>query len=150
VLTLPELELWLTRVLQAWRDHAVPTAPVEPWDWYYAGGAADRALASHLLRKAMIAIAQRSFRDLGADPERLGVELDLAPRRGKDPVAYTDFLRRGRYDGGAWRDGGSGFGLVRNRRTRQPLRLITSSVTRPTSPPSASAPPSTTGRTATC
>jgi hypothetical protein len=104
-LTPQELETWLVRVLQAWRDHAVPATPVEPWDWYYACGAADRALASRLPRDRMIAIAKRSYRDLGADPDRLGVALDLKPRRGKDPVAFTDFVRHGRYEGDSWRGG---------------------------------------------
>jgi len=100
-----ELEGWLTRVLEAWREHAVPATQVEPWDWYYAGGTADRALASRLPRKEMIAIAKRSYRDLGAGPGPLGVALDLAPRHGKDPVAFTDFVRRGRYEGRSWRAG---------------------------------------------
>lgn len=104
-LTPQELESWLTRVLEAWRAHAAPKIPVEPWDWYFAAGAADRALASRLPRERMVAIAKRSYRDLGADPDRLGVALDLKPRRGKDPVAFTDFVRHGRYEGGSWRGG---------------------------------------------
>ena len=100
-----ELESWLTSVLSAWRDAAVSGPPIEPWDWYYVNGAADRALASRLPLQEMIAAATRYDDDLGASPKRLGVALDLTPRRGKDPVAFTDFVRRGQYENGAWRRG---------------------------------------------
>ncbi len=100
-----ELESWLTRVLEAWRGGARDGAPIEPWDWYYVNGAADRALESQLPLRTMIATAIRYGEDLGASPERLGITLDLKPRRGKDPVAFTDFLRHGRYQNGAWRGG---------------------------------------------
>lgn len=100
-----ELESWLTRVLVAWRDASVSGPPIEPWDWYYANGAADRALASRLPLRTMIATATRYDDDLGASPKRLGVALDLKPRRGKDPVAFTDFVRHGRYENGTWRSG---------------------------------------------
>ena len=100
-----ELESWLTRVLVAWHDAEVDGPPVEPWDWYYANGAADRALASKLPLKTMIAIAVRDADELGAAPTRLGVSLDLKPKRGKDPVAFTDFVRHGQYEGGRWRRG---------------------------------------------
>jgi hypothetical protein len=100
-----ELEAWLKRVLVAWRDAAVDGPPVEPWDWYYANGAADRALAARLPRESMIAIAIRYDDDLGASPKGLGLALELKPKRGKDPVAFTDFVRHGRYEDGAWRRG---------------------------------------------
>ena len=104
-LTPEQLESWLVRVLEAWRDATIPATPIEPWDWYFANGAADRAMASRLPLGATIATATRYYRDLGAAPDRLHVALDLAPRRGKDPVAFTDFVRHGRYEGAAWRDG---------------------------------------------
>jgi oligoendopeptidase F len=53
----------------------------------------------------MIATAIRYGDELGASPEQLGITLDLKPRRGKDPVAFTDFVRHGRYENGAWRGG---------------------------------------------
>jgi oligoendopeptidase F len=53
----------------------------------------------------MIQAATRYYADLGAAPDRLGIALDLTPRRGKDPVAFTDFVRHGRYERGVWRQG---------------------------------------------
>ena len=100
-----ELESWLLQVLSAWRDAAVDGPPVEPWDWYYVNGAADRAVEAALPLRTVIAAARRYNDDLGASPTRLGVALDLKPRRGKDPVAFTDFVRHGSYDNGAWRLG---------------------------------------------
>src|SRR5262245_26333460 len=67
-----ELEEWLTRLLAAWRDAAVSGAPVEPWDWYHANGAAARRLASRLPLEGMIATAIRYDEDLGASPRPLG------------------------------------------------------------------------------
>jgi hypothetical protein len=104
-LTPEELESWLTRVLTAWRDAYVGGPPIEPWDWYYANGAADRQLAARLPLATMIQTAFRYDDDLGASPKRLGVKVELKPRRGKDPVAFTDFKRHGRYENGEWRRG---------------------------------------------
>jgi hypothetical protein len=104
-LTPEELESWLMQLLAAWREAFVRGPFVEPWDWYYVNGAADRALALRLPLPTMIATAIRYDDDLGAAPKPLGVTLDLAPRRGKDPVAFTDFVRHGSYENGAWRKG---------------------------------------------
>jgi len=104
-MTLGELEAALTGILAAWRDHRAGTAVVEPWDWYFANGAASRRAASRLTLATTIATAVRYYRDLGADPKPLGVRLDLTPRASKDPVAFTDFIRHGRYERGGWRDG---------------------------------------------
>jgi hypothetical protein len=92
-------------VLQAWHDATRDGTPIEPWDWYFVNGAADRALESMLPVGTMIATALRYSDDLGASPESLGIALDLKPRRGKDPVAFTDFVRHGRYVSDAWRGG---------------------------------------------
>jgi len=53
----------------------------------------------------MIAAAVRYDDDLGASPKPLGIALDLLPTRGKDPVAFTDFVRHGQYENGRWRRG---------------------------------------------
>jgi hypothetical protein len=104
-LTPEGLERTLVGILEAWRDHLAQDAAVEPWDWWYVQGAAGRALAPTLTLDATIGTAVRYFRDLGADPKTLRVRLDLEPRRGKDPVAYTDFLKHGRYRRGTWEPG---------------------------------------------
>ena len=53
--------------------------------------------------EALRSVNDRFYRDLGADVSTLGVRFDLAPRPGKDPVAFTTFGRRGRLQAGAWR-----------------------------------------------
>ncbi len=101
-----EVEAWLTRLLEVWRDTLPSDAPVvEPWDWFYANGAASREADRRLPLPKIVDAAVRYYEELGAAPGQIGVELDLAPRRGKDPVASTDFLRHGRYENGSWRRG---------------------------------------------
>ena len=46
---------------------------------------------------------RRYYRDLGADLQQLGVLYDLQPRSGKAPIAYTDYVTRGRFVDGKWR-----------------------------------------------
>lgn len=90
-----EVEKWLEQILDVWRQ-VTPDTPIEPWDYRYLAGAAGRQLDSVVSREALGEINARYYRDLGADLEQLGVIYDLDPRRGKSPVAYTDFARRGR------------------------------------------------------
>jgi len=95
------LERWLVRVLEAWRASA-PDSLIEPWDWYYAAGRASRVLSPRIPRDRLDSLNAQVFRSLGADPARLHVYYDLAPREGKTPVAYTTFGARARRVGGAW------------------------------------------------
>jgi hypothetical protein len=95
------LEAWLISVLTAWRD-AQPEGEVEPWDLAWSWGEADRVLARALPKDRMIATAVRYVADLGAPVDELRIELDLQPREGKDPVAFTDFVTRPRLTGGSW------------------------------------------------
>jgi hypothetical protein len=97
-----EVERWLERVLDAWRV-ATARPPVEPWDYRYAAGAADRALRSAIPKQDLAAINERYYRDLGADLAALGALYDLEPRPGKAPLAYADYVTRGRTIDGAWR-----------------------------------------------
>jgi hypothetical protein len=99
--TSAELEHWLEQILEAW---SVSTADerVEPWDYRYAAGAADRALAARISRDSLLSIDHRFYRDLGADLDALGVLYDLEPRPDKSSVAYTDFLIHGRKANGHW------------------------------------------------
>jgi hypothetical protein len=98
----PEVERWLEAVLEAWR-RALPDRPVEPWDYRYAGGAADRALFDAIPLQKILEINERYYRDLGADFKRLGVLYDLDPRPGKAPVTYASFVTMGRELDGRWR-----------------------------------------------
>ena len=84
------LEPWLLRILETWRDAAADSL-VEPWDWYYGTGGASRALSARVPRERLTALNAEVWRALGADLRRLRVHYDLAPRGGKDPVAFTTF-----------------------------------------------------------
>jgi Peptidase family M3 len=94
-------ESWLLQVLDEWR--ATPTGEVEPWDYWAASGAADRQLQNNIPRAALRTIAEKYYRDLGADLGGLGVYYDLGPRAGKSTVAYTEFLTHGRATTRGWR-----------------------------------------------
>jgi hypothetical protein len=96
-----QVERWLVQILEEWRDVSGP-AMVEPWDYRYQGSAANRLLASRIPAAALLPANNRFYHDLGADPGKLGVLFDLAPRAGKSPLAYTDFLHRGRLAGKQW------------------------------------------------
>lgn len=97
-----EIERWLVQVLEAWRD-ASPATEVEPWDYRYVNSQAGRRLDGAIPASALRSVNDRFLADLGADPAALGVVFDLAPRDGKSPVAYTDFLARGRMVDSRWR-----------------------------------------------
>ena len=100
--TTAEVEQWLVQVLAAWRD-ANPADPIEPWDFRYVNGAANRQLQARIPAAALLPANQRFYRDLGADLTQLGVVFDLEPRPDKSPLAYTDFLVRGRKAQQEWR-----------------------------------------------
>ncbi len=87
------VESWLVAALEAWRD-VQPEALIEPWDWYYRNGEADRRLSSRIPRDSLLAINHAFYRLLGADPVRLGIQYDVEPRAGKYPIAYTTFGAR--------------------------------------------------------
>ena len=90
---LDRLEAWLIGVLQAWQARSSDSL-VEPWDWYYRNGEASRLLSPRIPLDSLRPLVDRFFRDLGADPVRLGVHYDLVPRPGKYPVSFTDFGAR--------------------------------------------------------
>jgi hypothetical protein len=97
-----QIEGWLEQILEIWRRTSRDQA-VEPWDFWYAGGEADRVLGAFTPREALRPLSERYYRDLGADLDRLGLLYDLDPRPGKAPLAYTDFARVGRLVRGVWR-----------------------------------------------
>ncbi len=77
-----EIEQWLVKVLEAWRD-ASPARAVEPWDFRYANSAANRRLQADIPTQSLLPVNVRFYRDLGADFARLGVTFDLAARPDK-------------------------------------------------------------------
>jgi hypothetical protein len=50
-----------------------------------------------------MSVNQRYYNDLGANLKQFGVLYDLDARPGKAPLAYTDFVTRGRFIHGKWR-----------------------------------------------
>ncbi len=96
-----DVERWLVEILDAWRQ-ASDQRLVEPWDYRYANSVANRDLAAKIPAESLLPVTERFYRDLGADLARLQVMFDLAPREGKSPLAYTDFVTRGRESDGRW------------------------------------------------
>ncbi|MGH8131224.1 MAG: hypothetical protein ACRES3_10270 [Steroidobacteraceae bacterium] len=99
--TVADVERWLLQILAAWRDATGPEM-VEPWDYRYVNGEANRRLASSFPGGHIIAVDDRFYVDLGADLKALGVVYDIKDRPDQSPLAYTDFLKRGRYVKGQW------------------------------------------------
>jgi len=97
-----EVEQWLEQILDTWRQ-AEGGEMVEPWNYFYRGGEASRLLSAVTPKDSFVPINQRYYRDLGADLRQLGVLYDLETRPGKAPLAYTDFVTRGRFVDGKWR-----------------------------------------------
>ena len=96
-----EAERWLVRILDTWR-RVSGSSEVEPWDYRFACGAAERALGEAVPRADLQRLNQRYYQDLGVDLAAAQVLYDLEPRRGKAPLAYTDYVRRGRMAQGQW------------------------------------------------
>ena len=97
-----QVEDWLEQILKTWSE-VNGDQQIEPWDFRYQAGEADRLLEPFIPRESLQPITERYYRDLGADLERLGVLYDLDPRPGKAPLAYSDVARSGRMIGGIWR-----------------------------------------------
>ena len=95
---------WLERALEAWR-RSQPDSLLEPWDWYYFTGVAERRLSARVPRERLLPINRAWFTALGASPEALRIRYDLDPRAGKYPVAYTTFGDRPHQSGTGWMPG---------------------------------------------
>jgi hypothetical protein len=96
-----DVEKWLVQILDAWRK-TNDGRPMEPWDYRYRGGATERELGETIAREALQPINERFYRDLGAQFGAWNVIYDLDPRPGKAPLAYTDYVKRGRTRDGKW------------------------------------------------
>ena len=99
--TVADVERWLVQILDAWRK-ANPRKMIEPWDYRFAIGEANRRIAPSFPDSEIVAVDHRFYLDLGVDLVKLGVVYDIDDRADKSPLAYTDFVRRGRYVNGAW------------------------------------------------
>jgi hypothetical protein len=97
-----EVERWLVQILDAWRESS-GDAMIEPWDFRFQSGEADRLLGGYIPRESLRPINESYYRDLGADLEQMGTLYDLAPRPEKAALAYTEFVTHGRTINGAWR-----------------------------------------------
>jgi hypothetical protein len=95
------LQQWLERVLDAWR-RASGEAMVEPWDYRFEAGRAEREIGDAAPRESLQRLSQRYYEDLGLDLAGARVIYDLDPRTGKAPLAYSDYVRRGRMREGTW------------------------------------------------
>lgn len=96
-----QVERWLVQTLEAWRQVS-DGPPMEPWDYRYRGGATERELGETIAREALQPINEKFYRDLGAPFAAWNVIYDLDPRPGKAPLAYTDYVKRGRTRDGKW------------------------------------------------
>ncbi|HEY4367657.1 MAG TPA: M3 family metallopeptidase [Steroidobacteraceae bacterium] len=96
-----QIERWLEQVLDTWREVS-GSSMVEPWDYRFQGGAAERELGESIPREAFQSLNQRYYADLGINLAQSGVLYDLDPRSGKAPLAYTDYVRRGRTVNSQW------------------------------------------------
>jgi hypothetical protein len=97
----PEVEHWLEQILDTWRQ-VDGGQMVEPWNYFYRGGEAARLLIAVTPKDSFVSVNRRYYRDLGADLQQLGVLYDLDARPGKAPLAYTDYVTRGRFVDGNW------------------------------------------------
>jgi hypothetical protein len=97
-----EVERWLMQILDAWRESS-GDAMVEPWDFRFQAGEADRLLGTYIPRESLQPINQRYYRDIGADLERMGTLYDLSPRPDKAALAYTEFVTHGRMENAVWK-----------------------------------------------
>jgi hypothetical protein len=97
-----EIEQWLVQVLDTWRQVS-DEEMVEPWDYRYVGGAVERELSLQMSRDQMMQINQQFLGDLGAEVKPWCTIYDIEPRPGKAPLAYTDFIYRGRVIDAKWR-----------------------------------------------
>ena len=97
-----EIERWLEQILDTWRQ-VDDARPIEPWNYFYRSGEAERLLSEAVPKESLLAVNERYYRDLGADLQQMGVLYDVVPRAGKAPLAYTDYVTRGRVMDGKWR-----------------------------------------------
>lgn len=84
------IESTLLAIVAAWRTVIGP-GRLEPWDYWYAVGAASRRLDRLVPQERLLDVNRRYLAALGADPDALGITYDVLPRPGRPtiPVAFT-------------------------------------------------------------
>lgn len=98
------VEAWCVAILDAWRQAvSVPATragrePVEPWDWWWTAGEAERMVDAAIPLEALRPVNDAYLAALGAEVPALGIRYDLHPRPGRPPlpVAFTTFGSRPR------------------------------------------------------
>lgn len=106
--------LW--RVLAAGRDVVAaagglrPGRRIEPWDYRFVVGAAERRLQAAIPLARLRAVNDAHLRSLGADPDELAIGYDIVPRPGRPviPVAFTIGGRPGPWVFASYAEGGLG------------------------------------------
>ncbi len=85
-------------------------ARVEPWDYRYIVGDAERRLRSAVPLERLRPINDAHLRSLGADPDELPIGYDIVPRPGRPliPVAFTTGGRPGPWVFATYTEGGLG------------------------------------------
>ena len=109
-----DVERWAEATLAGWRDavtipaRAAGQPPIEPWDWWWLAGEANRALGPVLPIERVFDVNRRVYTSLGVDIDALGIVLDTVPRPDRPTVnvAYTTFgARPARPATGTWSPG---------------------------------------------
>jgi hypothetical protein len=119
----------LHELLNAWRE-LIGVRRIEPWDHWYACGAASRRLDRHIPQSRLLELNHAYVRSLGADPERLGIAYDVVPRPGRPPVPAAFTMGMGALAAGQPRQGSLdatpavGLRDLRHRRTGNLVELL--------------------------
>jgi hypothetical protein len=98
------LEPMLLTVLETWRA-VVGREPVEPWDHWYASGAAARRLDGRIAVDRLQSLNDAHLAALGADPATLGIGYDIFRRLDRPPIPVAFTIDRGvdPHGAGGWR-----------------------------------------------
>ena len=88
------LEGMLHEILAAWRTVVGP-GRIEPWDYWFAAGAAARRLGRLVPADRLQVVNDDYLAALGADPRDLGLTYDIRPRPGRPPVPVAFTLGMG-------------------------------------------------------
>jgi hypothetical protein len=110
------LEPMLHRILDAGREVLAavarlrPGRRLEPWDYRYVTGSAERRLRSAIPLERLQTVNDAHLRALGADPDALAIGYDIVPREDRPliPVAFTIGGRPGPWVFATYQEGGLG------------------------------------------